>query len=69
VGGKQITSINVDRGGEFGRRVGDRMDNVFTERQRVFHAQRAGAGGFKLPLSSLGDATPEDVVLAPAITG
>jgi len=55
VGGHQITSINVDRGGEFGRRVGDRMDNVFTERHRVFHAQRAGGRGFELPLSGLSD--------------
>jgi hypothetical protein len=29
VGGKEIAAINVDRGGEFGRRVGDRMDDVF----------------------------------------
>src|SRR5882672_3082561 len=38
-----------------------------TERPDVFRAQRAGASGFNLPLPSLGDATPENIVLAPAI--
>src|SRR6516164_689013 len=66
-GGKEIAAVNVDRGSEFGCRVGDRVDNVFAERLRVFRAQRASPGSFELRFPDRCDTTPEDVVLAPTV--
>src|ERR1043166_1145379 len=63
---EEITAVDMDGAGQAGNRIGDRMNDVAPERRRVPRAQRRCAGRLDLA-RAVGQAAPEDVVLAPGI--
>ena len=68
VGGEEIAAVDMDRGGELGRRIGDRMDDVIAKWLGLPDGDRARTGRLELVLARLSYSAPEDVVLRPPYT-
>ena len=63
---EEITAVHMNGAGQTGNRIGDRVNNVVSERRRIPCAQSLCACSLDLS-AVVGQAAPEDIVLASRI--
>ena len=63
---KEITAVQMNCASQAGNRIGDRVDDVVSERRRIPRTECLCAGRLDPP-RVVGPAAPEDIVLAPRI--